>query len=374
MKVQMLGTEHNPQESISKEITNHQVSWTELVTNRYPLHKANPYAMAAAPLTPPQIQELALSLQRLGTTNGLLQPMYSIVQMQGRGQGFRTQCDIPRGTLILADRPLFSVNAVEDPHTRANKTQIQLGANQHPQFATLYCPGGQQALAPRRFEVNSFQMSPLDERGSCTQGIFLEAARINHSCLPNAHFAWNETLNRLTIYAIHDILNGDEILINYRLDDCYKPARTRRLKLRQIYDFNCMCVACDRSTTLGRASETRRDQMRQLDEYLTWSRAPDRRLEVRPRAELSDYFGRMLNLLEQECLYYPKLAEVYGWAAEWFDRERTQTHDEGVVDRSLCRPRALAAARKMLDLDVTATGHNSSEVQHTLNVIETHKR
>jgi hypothetical protein len=41
----------------------------------------------------------------------------------------------------------------------------------------------------------------------CGQGaaVFEIASRFNHSCVPNAHFAWNQELEVETVFAVKDI-------------------------------------------------------------------------------------------------------------------------------------------------------------------------
>ena len=37
------------------------------------------------------------------------------------------------------------------------------------------------------------------------EGVYLTATRLNHSCIPNACLDRNETFDRLTVYAFHEI-------------------------------------------------------------------------------------------------------------------------------------------------------------------------
>jgi len=48
-------------------------------------------------------------------------------------------------------------------------------------------------------------------------GIFPNVARINHSCVPNAFYSWNEAIGRLTVHAVKDIKKGEEITIHYHI-------------------------------------------------------------------------------------------------------------------------------------------------------------
>jgi hypothetical protein len=45
----------------------------------------------------------------------------------------------------------------------------------------------------------------------CGQGaaVFEVAARFNHSCVPNAHFAWSEEHGLETVFAVNDICENE---------------------------------------------------------------------------------------------------------------------------------------------------------------------
>ncbi len=92
-----------------------------------------------------------------------------------------------------------------------------------------------------------------------------EASRINHSCLPNVHHYWNNTIERETVHAVEDIAAGEEILTTY-IQICRDSAE--RKKQLNLYGFTCDCPACDDSTAFGRASEKRRKRLFQLDQGL----------------------------------------------------------------------------------------------------------
>ena len=82
--------------------------------------------------------------------------------------------------------------------------------------------------------------------------MFLEAARINHSCLPNAHAAWNVSLGMLTVYATKIIDLNEEITINYcqyykKEEAKFALAADREPELQKTWNFVCNCEACQRA-------------------------------------------------------------------------------------------------------------------------------
>ncbi len=196
--------------------------------------------------------------------------LFDIRTLPGGNKGSQALRDIPKGTLILAEEALFSIPNVHDPLTQDDETEIRAQATtRRKEFDKLYCHGRPTRLqAPlQRFVANSYQMDG-DAEGPSREGIFLKASQLNHSCVPNAYFDFNEDVGpqgHLTVYAIHDIRLGQEIVINYRQGDCYKTRLERKQILKDAYNFTCTCRACEPNTPFGRRSEGRRIEMATLE-------------------------------------------------------------------------------------------------------------
>jgi hypothetical protein len=80
-----------------------------------------------------------------------------------------------------------------------------------------------------------------------TKGVFAHTARLNHSCNPNCHVSWNETLEqgKLCTRAIRDIREDEELLICYNEDELVlEILQTRTRVLKERYGFDCVCEAC----------------------------------------------------------------------------------------------------------------------------------
>ena len=90
------------------------------------------------------------------------------------------------------------------------------------------------------FDVNAFN---LDSKGQSGAAVALQVARINHSCVPNAHQVWDAEGGRIDVDAKVDIQAGEEITITYV--DLGRSREDRRSALRKCYDFECGCEACD---------------------------------------------------------------------------------------------------------------------------------
>ena len=73
-------------------------------------------------------------------------------------------------------------------------------------------------------------------------GLFLNLAKFNHSCYPNAEIVVNEDATR-DVIAIDDIEKGKEIVHNY-LNNVYE-ATSRRKEIWERWNFYCNCRFCD---------------------------------------------------------------------------------------------------------------------------------
>lgn len=301
-------------------------------------------------------EELRLSLKRLG-----IAPSYADVALFSRfrspfgGLGLRATKHIPSGTPIISEGELFSI--FKDGHV--NQTQAGL-----EQFQALSCPF-RPATPDDRFRANSFGMGST-RSGIEKQGIFVRSSRFNHSCVPNAHFAWNWKIKRLTVHAINDISKGEEIFINYSNDE-YLDTRAERVQaLFDGYNFNCTCPACKPDTAFGIASEERRRRMRDLQHDIDRDRNTT---VVDEKIQLLAHIKFFIVLLRQEGLLYPQLADMYEEEVKWYTREMRSTGDGDSLYKRRCLGEALDAARRKLDLDVTCNGYAAPEVTRTLKLI-----
>lgn len=87
------------------------------------------------------------------------------------------------------------------------------------------------------------------------RGLYANFSRINHSCLPNARYGWNETIQRFTVQVNRNIEKDEQILVSY-LPLTYDVQVKRVKSLRESWGFDCTCEAC-----LNPASDTVRVKM-----------------------------------------------------------------------------------------------------------------
>ena len=145
--------------------------------------------------------------------------------------------------------------------------------------------------------------------GDRWHGIFKDAARIDHSCVPNAHYAWNADLGCLTIHIVVDVFKHDEIMISSNDDLSYE---NRSKVLFEGYRFHCQCEACQTRTPLGDASVTRRKRMGEINNAMAEAETTGAEVESPPTDK--GYLAKGLEMFElhlQEGGCHPRLAHAY---------------------------------------------------------------
>lgn len=191
-----------------------------------------------------------------------------------KGNGLFAKVNIPQGTRILAESPLIVLptstpnqftNFVEIAKSMPDKIATLDELHCNPNLLDEQTPGNimsqvrEEGLDPdadpimvKRYGVyrtNCVDMPSKKEGQEETGGLCHLYAHINHSCVPNVYFSWNERRQREVVHAAHDIAVGEEILANYLGSDATFMTRAQRDKrLRRYWGFACDCPACVEET------------------------------------------------------------------------------------------------------------------------------
>lgn len=255
-----------------------------------------------------------------------------------KGIGMFARTNISGGTRLLADQCLLHLPGPKTLLIDIERAVGLLSPSQQEAYMKLHCPDrpGRSPIV-RIWEANCFK---VDEGA----GIFLKASRINHSCMPNAHFAWNATIQRETVHAIVDIPANAEITISYcpPHSDLYH----RRRKLEP-YGFDCDCPPCAQDTASSQDSEARRCQMEELFQEITkiqenpWYTATRQWCDNELQARL-----RLIGLLEKEKLFQLELGNQYHCVATCYEYLRD-------------REKALKYAKEGARINLTCVGPDS---------------
>lgn len=199
--------------------------------------------------------------------------MIEVLDAPGKGKGVFAKATIPRGTRIITEKALlptksgFNAEEIRDSYnalTHADQ-QAYLSLSSHVDLHLkkqaergLRMPWD--AIDARVREVLAIAVTNM-----FSQGVFLLGSRINHSCIPNVHFAFNKNLNKATFHAVRDIEKGEELTLSY-LDVANRTRDARQSELAP-RGFQCSCPACE-DTPEGREMEQQRAILSKLDQDL----------------------------------------------------------------------------------------------------------
>ncbi|KAI1763147.1 SET domain-containing protein [Hypoxylon sp. FL1150] len=216
--------------------------------------------------------------------------LFEVQQVPGKGRSLVALCDIAKGTRILCEGPLFTVNNM--PSAELDKVLVPkikaLSKEQQRVFLSLHNNfPGKHAFAGI-VKTNALPCGC----NSVTGGIYPTICLINHSCHPNAHNNWNEELEVETIHAIRPIMAGEEITIDYSEGG---PSQVRQLHLRKAFGFDCQCTACTLPQQQLKSSDARRFEIQRLDGSI----GDPMRMMSRPGTSLADCRS-LLQVLEEE--------------------------------------------------------------------------
>jgi len=181
---------------------------------------------------------------------------------------------ISPGSVIITEQPLFTIPRLtfDTLSTPSAKETVLL------EFAKL--PNDQQKAFLNLHNVQVKPVSELSEIESIirTNGfglgpdgirsrVFDECSRFNHSCSPNAHFAWHEPTHTMYVHSTQDIAEGDEITISYVRSD--SPHQMRQSELLSRYGFLCKSTACAATRQDLARSDSLRSEIQRLDEAIS---------------------------------------------------------------------------------------------------------
>jgi hypothetical protein len=213
--------------------------------------------------------------------------MYHIRHAGAKGLGVFAAKPIPRGTRILAEKPIFTLKSERDlfAATRALlpsdlQALKELSVNeQHPPGSTLQewlrmiwhviqgsraARSGLPTLSTLReyqpilaaFRNNNFDI------GDNRQAVFREISRVNHACVPNTQGNFNTNINAFTIHSLRPIEAEEEITVSY-LEMFATTREIRQSALYRGYGFECTCPACDMTKKRARDGERKRVMLKE---------------------------------------------------------------------------------------------------------------
>lgn len=75
--------------------------------------------------------------------------------------------------------------------------------------------------------------------------VYDQISTVNHSCIPNAVVNFNEDIKMGTLHCLREISEGEEVLIDYLGTNTFRTRESRRQALRDAWEFERECPACE---------------------------------------------------------------------------------------------------------------------------------
>ncbi|KAH6950977.1 hypothetical protein DER45DRAFT_474902, partial [Fusarium avenaceum] len=157
---------------------------------------------------------------------------YTIRPVQGKGQGLFATSKIHKGTRILSEAPIFKVPR-DEPDIEVGVEDSRSGLSTSIGLHNAYGKSHSPFLGITRTDA-----LPLSSE-TREIGIFLDASRCNHSCQPDTQHTRNASIGCLTIHALRDIEEGQEITISYLGRRMEFAERQSFLKAKLFFNYSC---------------------------------------------------------------------------------------------------------------------------------------
>lgn len=191
--------------------------------------------------------------------------LYEVKPILGKGEGMIATSDIVRGTMILSEKPLFSLpmKSRDAQHANAIITDKLRNLTKGEQRGFFSLHNAFPALQPfvGIAKTNAMEMRAVAGVGGA---VFLTCSRFNHSCCANACYSWDERSQSQRIFAVKNIQECEEITVNYFSDLAWANSKTeRQRRLLSDFGFMCCCTVCTSDPYEVVKSDDRRRQVQQ---------------------------------------------------------------------------------------------------------------
>ena len=221
-----------------------------------------------------------------------------------KGQGLIAVQTIPKGTRILSEKPIFTTsgrgNNLGIINQRIANQLKQVSKQNQRAFLSLHNNfRGSLAAFLGIAKTNALPLGP----DATESGLFLQASRINHDCLPNCQHTWNANIGEETIHTIREIAQGEEITISYALTG---PSNSRREHLQKNFGFDCICSLCSLPETERALSDSRLEEIQHLDDVI----GDGAHLMLHPQQHLRKVHN-LIQLLKAEHIEDARLPRAY---------------------------------------------------------------
>ncbi|KAF9264285.1 SET domain-containing protein [Marasmius fiardii PR-910] len=179
------------------------------------------------------------------------------------GYGILATRNIPRGGVILVERPVLVVSSTT--FAAGDNVDQLLDSNVRTAVFNLtdaHTTKSTESTLEGILKTNGLKVEIGSKK--CI-GLFLDMSRVNHSCGPNAMWRWDPFSFSVVLEAVRPISSGSEITIPYI--DCLQPRSERRRQLKVLYGFDCFCQHCDvhwSASKVSAQSDVNRQELREF--------------------------------------------------------------------------------------------------------------
>lgn len=200
----------------------------------------------------------------------------------GKGLGMVAIKDIERGAQILQDPMVLDIHvmtdSIEDPLTGERRPWSPPEIEEHLrgrlgrrsaedqslfwQLSDCHANGTEKTVAG---VVRTNALPAQSRQVPLCAGVFPMAARLNHSCSPNAYVTFKEELGAVVVCAVSDIPAESEVCISY-----VPPCLLREQRRQELEDFgfSCRCLACIADGDALQQSDANRGRIQALTNWL----------------------------------------------------------------------------------------------------------
>lgn len=177
---------------------------------------------------------------------------YISEEIPGKGRGLVASRPVKRGELLFAESPVFTFPISPLPSNSEIMVALSQRSREQQQqyFALSNSFKGKSSILPALGIFMTCHLAfkrpvgdNVDEEEEERGGIFLFGSYFNSSCTPNVSRFWDLKHNMMTFRTLRDVLEGEELCINYGDILATKEDRMRELMLER--GFECRCAACD---------------------------------------------------------------------------------------------------------------------------------
>ena len=163
------------------------------------------------------------------------------------GYGMVANCKIVAGTIIHSEKAMLCLPDYAKHKINFYITQqfILLSQTQQNIYKSLSNNNNDNNDNDKEKLLNIWKTNQIRMKERKSYGIFGLLSRVNHDCIGNAHFCWNEKDEKQRLIALCDIDKDTEIVVNY----CgYEPLQNNKQRMEKLkYEWNineCKCKLC----------------------------------------------------------------------------------------------------------------------------------